>query len=114
MKYMTLREVCNDFGVSRRAVQGYEKANLVSASGKNERGYLLYDEDSQERIKRIKLFQQMGFTIKEIKELKRQAKKLERESCDIEVIITKIYDMMEILQKYMGAVILGQPSILYV
>ena len=109
MKYMTLREVCNDFGVSSRAVQGYEKANLVSASGKNERGYLLYDEDSQERIKRIKLFQQMGFTIKEIKELidapngvlkfrlERQAKKLERERCDIEVIITKIYDMMEIL-----------------
>lgn len=109
MKYMTLREVCNDFGVSRRALQGYEKANLVSASGKNERGYLLYDEDSQERIKRIKLFQQMGFTIKEIKELidasngvlkfrlERQAKKLERERCDIEMIITKIYDMMEIL-----------------
>ena len=51
----------------------------------------------------------MGFTIKEIKELidapngvlkfrlERQAKKLERERCDIEVIITKIYDMMEIL-----------------
>ena len=29
--------------------------------------------------------------------LERQAKKLERERCDIEVIITKIYDMMEIL-----------------
>lgn len=35
MKEMTLREVCESANVSRRAVQGYEKAGLVSASGKN-------------------------------------------------------------------------------
>lgn len=69
MKEMTLREMCNTFEISRRAVQGYEKAGLVAASGKNARGYLLYDEASQKRVKRIKLFQQMGFTIKQIKEL---------------------------------------------
>ena len=41
MEDKTLHEVCEAFGVSRRAIQGYEKAGLVSASGKNERGYLL-------------------------------------------------------------------------
>ena len=30
---MTLREVCDTLAVSRRAVQGYEKAGLVSAVG---------------------------------------------------------------------------------
>lgn len=38
MKDMTLREVCSTIGVSRRAVQGYEKEALVSATGKNSRG----------------------------------------------------------------------------
>ena len=42
MAEMTLRELCDSLGVSRRAVQGYEKAGLVSPEGKNERGYLLY------------------------------------------------------------------------
>lgn len=53
MKDMTLREIYKTFGVSRRAVQGYEKAGLVSASSKNERGHLLYDEYSQKRIQQI-------------------------------------------------------------
>lgn len=66
---MMLREVCDAVGVSRRAVQGYESAGLVSASGKNNRGYLLYDEAAQEKIRKIKLFQEMGFSIKEIKVL---------------------------------------------
>ena len=52
MKDMTLREVCNAIGVSRRAVQGYEKESLVSATGKTNRGYLLYDTAAQERIKK--------------------------------------------------------------
>lgn len=66
MEEMTLREICLSIGVSRRAVQGYEKANLVSATGKTDRGHLLYDRFARERIKKIKLFQDMGFSIKEI------------------------------------------------
>ena len=65
----TLHEVCDELGVTRRAIQGYEKAGLVLASGRNERGYLLYDEMCQERIRQIKLYQQLGFKIKEIKNL---------------------------------------------
>lgn len=77
MAEMTLRELCDSLGVSRRAVQGYEKAGLVSAEGKNDRGYLLYDEDAQEKINRIKRYQQFGFSIKEIKKVTaRCAKKL--------------------------------------
>ena len=52
MKDMTLREVCNTIGVSRRAIQGYEKESLVSATEKTNRGYLLYDTAAQERIKK--------------------------------------------------------------
>lgn len=65
----TLSEVCSVLEVSRRAVQGYENAGLVSATGKNKYGYLLYDEDAQRRIKQIKLLQQLGFRVKEIKDI---------------------------------------------
>lgn len=62
----TLREVCKDLNVTRRAVQGYENAGLASPSGRNERGYLLYDEEAMKRIKQVKMYQDMGFGIKEI------------------------------------------------
>ena len=65
----TLSEVCSVLKVSRRAVQGYENAGLVSATGKNKYGHLLYDEEAQWRIKQIRLLQQLGFRVKEIKDI---------------------------------------------
>ena len=65
----SLSEVCSVLEVSRRAVQGYENAGLVSATGKNKYGHLLYDEEAQRRIKQIRLLQQLGFKVKEIKEI---------------------------------------------
>ncbi|MBU5431714.1 MerR family transcriptional regulator [Intestinimonas sp. MSJ-38] len=65
----TLRQVCTELKVSRRAVQGYEKAGLVAASGKNKYGYLLYGEPERERIRLVRFYQQLGFRLKEIKEL---------------------------------------------
>lgn len=66
MEAKLLSEICADTGVSRRAIQGYEKAGLVTASGKNKYGYLLYDHEAEERISRIRFFQEIGFTIREI------------------------------------------------
>ena len=109
MKDMTLREVCSAANVSRRAVQGYEKAGLVSASKKNERGYLLYDGSSLERIKKIKFYQQLGLTVKEIKSvinapndilktvLEDRVEKLKAEKSKIEHLIKKAYELTETL-----------------
>ena len=63
---MTLHELCDACGVSRRAVQGYEKAGLVQPSGRNNRGYLIYDPAAQERIRTIRLYQRFGFQVREI------------------------------------------------
>lgn len=104
---MTLREVCTATNVSRRAVQGYEKAGLVQASGKTNRGYLLYNEETQERIRQIKLYQQLGFSIKEITEiidapnevikaaLKVQVVKLQKEGENIKVLIRRAHELIE-------------------
>lgn len=69
MQEITLREVCNMVGVSRRAVQGYEAAGLVVSSGKNKYGYLIYNAEAVEEIRCIKQYQDFGFSIKEIKKL---------------------------------------------
>lgn len=62
---MTLAEVCKVADVTRRAVQGYEKAGLIIPTGKTSRGYLLYNTKTVERIKEIKWLQQLGFTLNE-------------------------------------------------
>lgn len=107
MEYRTLRELREILGVTRRAVQGYEKAGLVEPSSKNERGHLLYDQKTQERISRILLYQRFGFTIKEIKclidapdiEIKKalinRAQQLEIEKVQLEKTILKIYELID-------------------
>lgn len=106
MQEATLREVCAKYKVSRRAVQGYEKAGMVKATGKNKMGHLLYDSAAQERIGRIHLYQEMGFSLKEIKEiidaprintipiLENQMKKLKKERGRIEEQIEILEDLI--------------------
>ena len=92
---ITLREVCKAEGVTRRAVQGYEQAGLVTPTGRNERGHLLYDQLEQEKIRQIKFFQDMGFSIKEITELSEAPKSMVKQM--IEQRIEALWK--EILQK---------------
>jgi len=66
MSIRTLREVCEVLKISRRTIQGYEELGLLVPSGKNERGWLLYDEACQERIKLLRFYQNAGFQGKEI------------------------------------------------
>lgn len=66
---MTLHELCDAFGVSRRTVQGYEQLGLVRATGRTVRGYLLYDLQAQKEIQKIRQLQKFGFQVKEIKSL---------------------------------------------
>lgn len=65
----TLAEVCKMTGTTRRAIQGYEKMGLVVAKEKNKYGHLLYGNDEISRIERIKLYQELGFKLREIKEI---------------------------------------------
>ena len=69
MQDATLREVCAKYKVSRRAVQGYEKAGIVKSTGRNKMGHLLYDDSAQERIGMVRMYQEAGFSIKEIKDI---------------------------------------------
>ena len=103
---MTLREICETLEVSRRTIQGYEKAGLVAATGRNKYGHLLYDDTAKLRIAQIKFYQQLGFTIKEItviidapnvvlkSALEQQVQKLRKEKTEINELIEKANQMI--------------------
>lgn len=107
----TLHELCDALKVTRRVIQGYEKAGLVSATDRNKYGYLLYDENAQKRIVQVRLYQQLGFTIKEIKELidapneivktalEKQISHLKEERKNIEVLIQKAYGLIKEIEE---------------
>ncbi|MGN1399702.1 MAG: MerR family transcriptional regulator [Erysipelotrichaceae bacterium] len=69
MTLFTLKQICENCNVKRRAVQGYEKLGFVRAVGKNKYGHLLYDEKCRDKIIQIKHFQDIGFSLLEIKDL---------------------------------------------
>ena len=85
----TLQELCQALGVTRRAVQGYEKAELVKPSDRNKYGHLLYDEQAQARIAQIKLYQQLGFTIKEIQKLSDAPNEVVKEAIEQQIFRLK-------------------------
>lgn len=66
---MTLREICEKGGVTRRKVQRYEQIGLVKSVDVNKYGHLLYDEEGLIQIKKIRLYHQFGFRLDEIKKL---------------------------------------------
>ena len=109
MGVLLLREICELTGVTRRAVQGYEKEGLVKPSSKNKQGYLLYDQEAVVRIKEIKIFQERGFTLKEIKsfetlsredykfKLTQKVSELEKRQSQLEVVALQIQTIISTL-----------------
>lgn len=99
MSAKTLRQVCETLRVSRRAVQGYEKEGLVTASGRNERGWLLYDEDCQEQIRKVRFYQRLGLEVKEIKRFLDSPKEYQKQIlCERrEIIRNEVQERRELL-----------------
>lgn len=67
-KLMKISEVTKLVGVSRKALQEYDKMDLVHPTATTEGGYWLYNEDAVGKISTIQLFSMVGYTRKEIKE----------------------------------------------
>jgi len=67
-KLMKISEVTKLVGVSRKALQEYDKLGLVHPTSATEGGYWLYDEDAVGKISTIQLFSMVGYRRKEIKE----------------------------------------------
>ena len=68
-RLMTVNEVVKIAGVSKRTLQYYDSIGLLPAEKRTETGYRLFNENSLETLKTIAHYKEMGFKLKEIKEI---------------------------------------------
>ena len=68
-KTMTIGQLAKAAGVNRETLRYYERKELVPSPARSKAGYRLYPPEAVRRITFIKRAQDLGFTLKEIKEL---------------------------------------------
>ncbi len=69
MKRLTRGELAKQIGVNSATVRYYEKIGLLPEPPRSNAGYRIFSEESINRIRFIKQAQELGFSLKEIKEL---------------------------------------------
>lgn len=79
----------------------------MKPSSKNKKGYLLYDQEAVVRIKEIKLFQERGFSLKEIKSFE------DMPTEDLKFVLTqKIFELKK-RQIYLKSIAVEIQKIIY-
>ena len=69
MKSFTIGQVAKQAGVGVETVRFYEREGLLEEPERRESGYRQFDEDVVDRLRFIRRAKELGFTLKEIKEL---------------------------------------------
>lgn len=65
---MTLNEVADQVGLTRRMIQEYEKSGLVEKpETRNKYGHLLYDEKTIDRLWQIRFYREVGYNSSQIR-----------------------------------------------
>ena len=70
---MKVTELANALHTTADTVRYYTRIGFISASKKAENGYKSYDKKAQQRLKFILSVRQLGFTVKEIKDILSQS-----------------------------------------
>ena len=65
----TISQVAELTGVSTRTLQYYDEIDLLKPSALTPSGYRLYDDEALERLQQILFFKELGFKLKDIKEI---------------------------------------------
>jgi MerR family mercuric resistance operon transcriptional regulator len=69
MKTLTIGELARRAGVGVETVRFYERQGLLSEPARKESGYRQYQDDVVARLRFIRRAKELGFSLKEIKEL---------------------------------------------
>lgn len=69
MKRLMRGELAKQSGVNSATIRYYEKIGLLSEPPRSNAGYRMFSSESINRIRFIKQAQELGFSLKEIKEL---------------------------------------------
>lgn len=99
MELYTLKKMCEILNISRRSIQCYEKAGLMKPTDRNKYGYLLYDEAAVERARFIRFLQELGFSLKEVKEIIDA-----KEDVIKEALVKKVVEL-ELLEEHLNMLI---------
>ncbi|WP_211171108.1 MULTISPECIES: Hg(II)-responsive transcriptional regulator [Bacillaceae] len=62
-------ELAKNCGINKETVRYYERVGLLKNTPRTNAGYRMFTEESVKRIKFIKRFQELGFTLSEISKL---------------------------------------------
>lgn len=90
----TLNEVVETVGLTRRAIQEYEKTGLADKPTiTNKYGYLLYDTPAIERLWQLRFYKELGYNMTEIDKLDKN-KTLNTDS-ELERVILKLIEKRE-------------------
>lgn len=65
----TISQVAKITGISTRTLQYYDEIDLLKPSETTDSGYRLYDDEALEKLQQILFFKELGFQLKEIKEI---------------------------------------------
>ena len=66
---MTIGKVAERAGVSKQAIRFYERKGIVSKPLRTSLDWRLYSEETVRRVRFVKRVQEIGFSLREIKEL---------------------------------------------
>jgi DNA-binding transcriptional MerR regulator len=61
--------VAEQVGLSLRTIRFYEEAGVVTPSARTTGGFRLYTEDDVERLRQVKAFKPLGFSVDEMREI---------------------------------------------
>lgn len=91
-----VEEVSRLSGVSRRTLQYYDDEGILPAK-RSEENYRLYDDEALEKLWEILWYKEMGFNLKEIKEMLSVSKSVRKRYFEqkIKIIGKKIRDLEE-------------------
>ena len=65
----TISQVAKITGISTRTLQYYDEIDLLKPSETTDSGYRLYNDEALEKLQQILFFKELGFQLKEIKEI---------------------------------------------
>jgi len=113
MKSMTIGHLAREAGVNLETVRYYERRGLLPKPPRSASGYRLFPTDAARRLRFIRRAQELGFSLKEIRELlslrvsrsttSRDIRaRAEAKIADIEAKIRSLESMKKTLRKLKG------------
>jgi len=113
MKSLTIGHLAREAGVNLETVRYYERRGLLPKPPRSASGYRLFPSDAARRLRFIRRAQELGFSLKEIRELlslrvlrnttSRDIRaRAEAKIADIEAKISSLESMKKTLQKLTG------------